>query len=114
MKNKKDALRTIEKAKAKIAKAEAFLQQTKQAALREREINRLEARALKIQAKIEPDWKADWEDLYQDKWYIYFNYKDSKYRKFNDRKGRHIGAIYMPELTADQLLEELNNKRYKL
>ena len=89
-------------------------EQAKQAQQREMKTNRLEARALKIQAKIDPNWKVDWSNMFQEKYFITFDYSDNQYYKSVFITCRQIGTVYMSEETAEQLVEELNSGRYKL
>ena len=85
-------------------------EQAERVVQREREVNRLEARALKIN----PDWKADWGNTRQRKCYIFYNWETYKYEKNTNVVYRFIGVPYMSEETANQLVEELNSGRYKL
>ncbi len=57
----------------------ALISKSEQALQREKEVNRLEARALKI----DPSWKANWEDKRQRKWYIFYDYTEKEYYKIH-------------------------------
>ena len=80
--------------------------QAKKALQREKEANRLEARALKIQSDLCP--------TAQKLWSIFYSYSHNRYEMWKRYNNREIGAIYMPENTAEQLVEELNSGRYRL
>ena len=61
---------------------------------------------------IDPEWEADWEDIEQEKWHIYFS--NRKYIFDCAYSSKQIGLIYMSEEAAEKICKALNNGELKL
>ena len=61
------------------------------------------------------EWKADWNDSAQRKWYIFIehHHKESALApilsKYYDKTHRALGTIYMSEECAIKVIEHMNN-----
>ena len=53
------------------------------------------------------DWKADWEDTNQKKWYVYYDYKNKQWYICSNCYARE-NHTYMPEWLVKNVVELLN------
>lgn len=58
---------------------------------------------------LEPEWKADWEDSGQKKYYIHFSKTTGQFGVSWNTTYRLIGTVYMPTDPARKILDALNN-----
>lgn len=78
---------------------------------RNKEANLIEALA----EQIDPDWKADWGDIEQEKSYIYWSHRAKKYYGTCVVSWiKDIGIPYMSPKTAKTICEMLNNGEFTL
>ena len=69
---------------------------------------RSHARQLKWLSENEDGWTADWNNIDQEKWYIYYNNKSTEYSSAPKQLGRTMNTIYMSENNAEKLCRLLN------
>lgn len=65
-------------------------------------------RQLKWLSENNDGWTADWNNVEQEKWYIYYNNKSTEYSSAPKQLGRTINTIYMSENNAEKLCRLLN------
>lgn len=58
---------------------------------------------------LEPDWKPDWNDDNQGKYYVYYSYSFGLFDIGCKNTFRGIGTVYMSEQTARKIRNALNN-----
>jgi len=85
-------------------------EQAEETILRELQANRIEALA----KKLEPDWKADWNNNEQRKCTILFDHVDEDYYHEELTLVQHIGVPCMSKQTAETICDYLNSGRYSL
>ena len=66
------------------------------------------ARQLKWLSENNDGWTADWNNIDQEKWYIYYNNKSTEYSSAPKQLGRTMNTIYMSENNAEKLCRLLN------
>ena len=66
------------------------------------------ARQLKWLSENNDGWTADWNNIDQEKWYIYYNNKSTEYSSAPKQLGRTMNTIYMSENNAEKLARLLN------
>ena len=60
------------------------------------------------------DWKPDWSDFDQEKFYVRFNHVSNNWTKCKGVRLESKEQIYMPEHVADDLCAKLNNGEIEL
>ncbi len=66
------------------------------------------ARQLKWLSENSDGWTANWNNIDQKKWYIYYNNKSTEYSSAPKQLGRTMNTIYMSENNAEKLCRLLN------
>ncbi len=66
------------------------------------------ARQLKWLSENSDGWTANWNNIDQEKWYIYYNNKSTEYSSAPKQLGRTMNTIYMSENNAEKLARLLN------
>jgi hypothetical protein len=59
-------------------------------------------------------WVADWDNRYQDKYYLYYDYECKKYDFFCKKNCKSPGTVYMSEANIKKLVKQLNNGKFTL
>lgn len=54
-----------------------------------------------------PYYTPNWDNIDDEKWFVYFNYDDSKWMADYTRLDRTVGTVYMPKEVADDLANKL-------
>lgn len=85
-------------------------EQAEETLLRELQANRIEALA----RKLEPEWKADWNNIDENKYSIRFDNISHMYEVGTDSRDKWFGIPYMSEQTAETICSMLNDGRYSL
>ena len=71
---------------------------------------RIHNRLLAYVAEFDKDWKADWtNNIYQHKYFIYFDYATNEYREWYHKTTSYIGTVYMSKECAEELCRKLNS-----
>lgn len=76
----------------------------KRASKNMRERNKLE----ELVHWLEPDWVADWNDVKQVKYHIYYNFNNLAFLKDMKSNSKIIGAVFMSGKTCSIILDGLN------
>jgi len=58
---------------------------------------------------IGPEWKANWKNKNQEKWYIFYDNKNNRYILDYSAYLKTLGTVYMSKKTATRICEALNN-----
>ena len=66
------------------------------------------ARQLKWLSENSDGWTANWNNIDQEKWYIYYNNKSTEYSSAQKQLVRTMNTIYMSENNAEKLCRLLN------
>lgn len=82
--------------------------ETEEEAIKAYKAIRAYARQLKWLSENNDGWTADWNNVEQEKWYIYYNNKSTEYSSAPKQLGRTISTIYMSENNAEKLCRLLN------
>lgn len=85
-----------------------FEYETEEEAIYASKALRSHARQLKWLSENNDGFIADWNNLDQEKWYIYYNNKSTEYSSAPKKLGRTINTIYMSEDNAEKLCRLLN------
>ena len=56
-----------------------------------------------------PDYKPDWGNYNEQKWYIFFNKEDKKWSYNNNQFNCTVATVYMPKNVAEELVKKLNS-----
>jgi hypothetical protein len=56
-----------------------------------------------------PEWKADWSDSNQKKWFVYFDFRGSEWGISYNIHNKSACEVYMPEHVARELAKKLNS-----
>ena len=82
--------------------------ETEEEAIKASKAIRAYARQLKWLSENNDGWTADWNNIDQEKWYIYYNNKSTEYSSAPKQLGRTMNTIYMSENNAEKLCRLLN------
>ena len=55
-----------------------------------------------------PDYKPDWTNGSEQKWYIHFDEHAKNWGNSNNQFMRNVTAVYMPKNVAEDLVRKLN------
>ena len=80
-------------------------QEAEEAAKQVRQLLRLSAYV----REFAPEWKADWSDDIQEKWFVTFNKDDEKWSVSSNRLLCTPTTVYMPKEVAIELARKLNS-----
>lgn len=80
-------------------------QEAEEAAKQVRQLLRLRAYV----REFAPDYKPDWTNNSEQKWYIYFDEKYNEWSYGNNQFMRSVTTVYMPECVAEDLVRKLNS-----
>ena len=70
---------------------------------------RIHNRLLAYVAEFDKDWKADWTNADQDKYFVDFNHVTNEYYVNKRACSRAIGQVYMSKECAEELCRKLNS-----
>ena len=70
---------------------------------------RIHSRLLAYVAEFDKDWKADWTNADQDKYFVDFNDVTNEYYTNKRTYSRTIGQVYMSKECAEELCRKLNS-----
>ena len=70
---------------------------------------RIHNRLLAYVAEFDKDWKADWTNADQDKYFVDFNHATNEYYVNKCTYSRTIGQVYMSKECAEELCRKLNS-----
>ena len=70
---------------------------------------RIHNRLLAYVAEFDKDWKADWTNADQDKYFVEFNHVTNEYSANRRTYSRAIGQVYMSKECAEELCRKLNS-----
>lgn len=85
-----------------------FEYETEEEAIKASKAIRSYARQLKWLSENNDGWTDNWNNIDQEKWYIYYNNKSTEYSSAPKQLGRTINTIYMSENNAEKLCRLLN------
>lgn len=57
-------------------------------------------------------WKPDWENTFEDKYYIYYNEKTNNYAVNSNNVHKSLNTIYMSKENAEKLCQLLNEAKF--
>ena len=63
---------------------------------------------------IDPEWKADWNNYRQYRYYVYYDFRLNKYLKSWNDGFKRLGLVYMSEKTAKKICDALNKGELEL
>ena len=67
------------------------------------------ARQLAWLAENDDGWVADWSSMHRDKYYVYYDHNNSKFKTYNCYQAQYINTIFMSEANATKLAHLMNN-----
>ena len=67
------------------------------------------ARQLAWLAENDDGWVADWTNMMQSKYYVYYEHNSNRFKKCGYYKSQCINAIFMSEANADKLARLMND-----
>ena len=67
------------------------------------------ARQLAWLAENDDGWIADWTNMMQSKYYVYYEHNSNRFKKCGYYKSQCINAIFMSEANADKLARLMND-----
>ena len=67
------------------------------------------ARQLAWLAENDDGWVADWSNIDQHKYYVYYNHNNSKFEKYSCYKVQYINTIFMSKDNAIKLAQLMND-----
>ena len=70
---------------------------------------RIHNRLLAYVAEFDKDWKADWTNADQDKYFVEFNHVTNEYSAHKRTYSRTVGQVYMSKECAEELCRKLNS-----
>lgn len=82
---------------------------TKEAAERARDAMRVHNRLLAWLSENDDGWVADWDNINETKWYVYFDYIRGVWNRWSSSVYETPGIVYMSGANAEKLCELLND-----
>ena len=67
------------------------------------------ARQLAYLAENDDGWVADWSNIHQYKYYVYYDHNNSKFKEYSCYQAQYINTIFMSEANATKLAQLMND-----